>query len=435
MCKASLSSYSSSSQVSFATATASGSAQVQALSAAVGALLSVESQSSPSGGAVDDVALALESRAAHVHEVICVLALALDHERSPGVSLGGAPKSAATMLVRTLRAGDAPRSFLLSFGGGGSEAHLRRLDPHGWYSDSKGAVGQSATLALCALLWPTAPAPQRGQPSSGSAWHTMLPGAQRSLALSMAGQLAAHAHAKSGSASFAESAAILLSTLRALLITHSVGGGVPAATWRVPTPPSLLSAEDESHLLSLVASALVALPAKQAPMAQPPDAHTSLLGCALQLLMHRSRHARADPMPVEALYPLAQQISLSLPAERGQETLPSSISVLSFILPAMPAASVDGMATQLMVAVVHAQPPNCYPLLPALLRVVGAPRLAAELLGSGLVCATRATHASRAPLLAAQRPSTRSPTSGSCTLSRAPPHVAPPPSSLACPRS
>jgi len=363
--------------------TAGGSSTLeQALQSAIDAMREREAVTPRDKSVLENSALALESRAAQTHEVLCVLALALHHEHSPGLAPAGAPRSASTMLVRTVLCGEMLPSYLLSFGGSGSDAQLHRLDPHGWVSDSRGRVNGRAPAALCSLLWPptktatTAPPPE--PPTGDDAFDALLPSAMRAFALCASAQLASHAHAKSRGDAFAEAASTLLYALRVLLKGKPAAIAMP----RVPPAPSVLTPAEAEKLVELVAGALVALPTEQAMTPQP-----SLVGCVLLLLTHHERCRRAGPHSAQ-LQPLAHRLCVELTTGHADETHAAQLHLLSLVLPLLPDCSNFGAASQLMTAVLHAPSTHCSALLPALLRLVGRPSLALELLEAGLARAT-----------------------------------------------
>lgn len=353
----------------------SGSSSLEgALAAAVKALLSCEVSVQENEGK-DAFAQKLEARAAQVHEVMCVVALALHHERTAAVP--GVRQSSSTMLVRSACLGEAQPSFFLSFGSSDPEKQIS-IGPHGWCT--MGASAQRAPPHLCALLWPVAPsALASARPASDSTtWHTMLPAALRAFALDAAREVAKQSSIDSAGEAFAVTAATLLRTLRALLKSSSTMCEAPSARPFEPTSP-LVSA-DGVELLSCIATALASQPLKASSIARD-----SLVGSMILLLAHQSRCWPQSVLPTEHLQRLAQHLCLDMAADRSQQLSPPKLGLLAQLLPVLSGHRVEGAATRLMSTILHAPFPHSWPLLPALLRVANATYIAEEMLGAGLV--------------------------------------------------
>ena len=347
-----------------------------AVNAAVDALLGCESKSvqGDDNHVSDDQALVLESRAAHVHEVMRVLSIALHHERTAHVSMPSAPRTASTLLVRTLggrNAGEGKPSFLLSFVGASPSTLTRQLDPHGWYSKEDGAVTERAPQALCRLLWPAAShvrsnsnVPYSDALHSHNEWQCGLPSALRALLVNLSEQLVSCARGNGPESTLAEAAAIVLCALRKLLQPRP-----RSARIRQP-PPGLLSNDDLIKILPLLTETLVAAPGKH-------GAQASLVRALILVLSH----AEIDGSDVQRVQMGALVLTLLPRVTTDTDALVALSLLLQYATPEWKSTA----ATELMKAVLHQPISQSTLTLPSLLRVAGTPALACEILDAGLV--------------------------------------------------
>jgi hypothetical protein len=353
---------------------------------AVVALLACEESSltdqiASSDGKAEEEALALESRAAQIHEVASVLALALHHESTPTHAICGMPHAASTLLVRITPGPICSRSYLTSFAG---DEHMRRLDPHGWYSDAAGNLVEQAPQPLCMLLWPPSLSASATpcSPAPSGMWSSRLPSALRKLVLCLSNQLAVNSLAQLHSAGCHDAAGLLLSLLRFLLGESSRVGGFSRG----------LDSGDAAHILVLVAQAVLSVPPSKAP-----GLSTCLLGCLLILLDHSRSWAKdafrnASPSKMDSL---SARLVLELSSHAADPThLALCMNVISHLLLLstkhsgfMTIATAHEAAVRTMDAVLReaAHDAALEMSLPCLLRIVSAPSLAGQLLDTGLV--------------------------------------------------
>jgi len=332
----------------------------------------------------EDAAAALDRRAAHVQEVMAVLALALHHEQA---SPKGSGSSASTLKVCTT--GPPMRcSFLISLSGG---QHKRRLDPHGWFSDTEGRLIERAPQALCAILWPSSMGPVA--PGDDPRLHRAL----RALVLSLGEGLASHVLTDpSGSRCYA-AATILLASLRLLCRAERCGPGGMVGSM------CLLDGRDAVKLRDGIAQALLgAFPERVSPLS------TSLLCSLLQLLGSiRSLDETLEEdlglgreSVCAALDELVPRVTLSLSSAGLQgEPLAVRVGILAHLLPATQPVNTP-MATRGILDAIQGRSKSIGhvpSLLPSLLALVATSHLADELLSAGLMSRLLATLPSRDP--------------------------------------
>ena len=309
---------------------------------------------------------ALVARSSNVHEVMCVLALALHHERSTASHAPGAPHAASTLLVRTTDRPASIRSFFTSFTGG---SHLRRLDPHGWFSDAQGRLVERAPRALCDVLWPPSCAGARVPGDTAKTWSERLLPAFRSLAISLTHQLSKHAVMDADRC--AEAAGILLIVLRTIIPQR-----------RPMSHPCILSEDDTEALLVGTAQALQALPSKSVPALNP-----ALLSSLLLLLSPSSPTISLATR--RELHKLIPQLSLDLAAlSAGGHSLVMPANVLARLLPlSNPSPTMISAAKGLVEVVLggRAHSAQLVTILPSLLALVKEPMIASELVNAGMV--------------------------------------------------
>ena len=353
-----------------------GQSPSQVLATAASALMACEVESSHKVDPSEDLALALQNRAAQVHEVMCVLALTLHHERTAGVLLTGARPTPAT-LVRSPCSGEMHPSFFPVLGNA-SDTTLHPLDQSGRCMERE--VAKRSPPGLCAILWP-APAPDvSALPSlDNSAWQTFLPSALRSFALNAAASLGECLPTTGIEQYFAETAACVLQSLIVLLKSPS-GTLLPVARLRLSIPPSLLSSTDGAQLLRLLASTLSSLPAACNSMA-----HASLMGSVVLLLSYHSRYWSQMALPTSLLQHLAQKLcGFAFLMGRRPESSTVLLAFLSRLL-SLISPRIEGAATRLMVKALDSTSWHELSLLPSLLRLVTIPCIAEELVQGGLV--------------------------------------------------
>ncbi|KAL1525460.1 hypothetical protein AB1Y20_020317 [Prymnesium parvum] len=289
------------------------------VAAAVNALLACEtdvSSSNDSHLSASRLVDALDARAARLHELMTVVALAFAHEdkaQHKGTT-GGYSATASTLEVRLLGDGDE-RTFVLS--GGGVEG-TRVLHPNGWFVDEQGNFLHRASQNLCTVLWPERDRqPRHFYACCGSSSKEQCTNAIRALTLSLASRLARRA--KSVQTNDLKALSTMLLTSLQLLL----GGNATSWLPEMPTPAGLcvdgtrartrdgpvLDVPTCRQLMSQVADAISLLPPPQ-PNALLPD---TLLSVLLELeRAHRQAGPGHEALLASLVQPLVPRLCVGL---------------------------------------------------------------------------------------------------------------------------